>query len=367
MTTQYPKQLPRLSILIPIFNEEATLRPLHQRLQETLVEEPFEVIFIDDGSVDRSRLILAELALQDDRVRVISFARNFGKSRALAAGFRESRGEIVITLDADLQDDPAEIPKLLALIDRGYDLVSGWKRDRRDPFSKVMPSRCFNWLTARLTGIRLHDFNCGFKAYRRQVVEQLQIYGELHRFIPALAYWQGFRVAEVPVVHHPRRSGVSKYGPGRFLAGFFDLFTVLFLTRFKDKPLHLFGSIGLICLASGFAINLYLSWIWLGGQPIGTRPLLQLGILLMVMGIQFGSIGLLAELIARLAFRPERGEVWFYQVLETGSPASAGASAANSPNQLGLWLEGWDLTPAPSAHARHVTQGDPQEALSWPA
>ncbi|HEX2174063.1 MAG TPA: glycosyltransferase family 2 protein [Dehalococcoidia bacterium] len=332
MTPHVSPAAPRLSILVPVLNEEATLVPLYRSLTTTLAGEPYEIIFIDDGSTDRSRAVLAELALADPCVRVISFARNFGKSQALATGFRESRGEIVITLDADLQDDPAEIPKLIAGIDRGYDLVSGWKLHRRDPFDKVMPSRCFNWLTARLTGIRLHDFNCGFKAYRRQVVEQLQIYGELHRFIPALAYWQGFRVAEVPVVHHPRRFGASKFGARRFLAGFFDLFTVLFLTRFRNKPLHLFGSIGGLCLAVGFLINLHLSWLWLSGQPIGTRPLLQLGVLLVVLGIQFGSIGLLAEMITRMAFRTTRGEIWFYRVLESGSGPDLVASP--SPDAL---------------------------------
>lgn len=345
---------PRLSILIPVLNEEASLRPLHTAIQETLAGESYEIIFIDDGSTDRSRLILAEIALGDPRVRVVSFARNFGKSQALATGFRESRGEIVITLDADLQDDPTEIPKLIAGIDRGYDLVSGWKYHRRDPLDKIVPSRCFNWLTARLTGIRLHDFNCGFKAYRRQVVEQLQIYGELHRFIPALAYWQGFRVAEVPVLHHPRRFGVSKFGARRFLSGFFDLFTVLFLTRFRNKPLHLFGSIGGICLIIGLVINAYLTWIWLSGQPIGTRPLLQLGVLLVVLGIQFGSIGLLAEMITRMAFRTTRGEVWFYRSFA----AEVGPDQAAWPEPTALPPAISDLPPAADGRRDPVLTGD---------
>lgn len=360
MTPPAASAPPRLSILIPVLNEEATLRPLHEALQATLTGESYEIIFIDDGSTDRSRLILAELALADPRVRVISFARNFGKSQALATGFRESRGAIVITLDADLQDDPTEIPKLIAGIDRGYDLVSGWKYHRQDPLDKIVPSRCFNWLTARLTGIRLHDFNCGFKAYRRHVVDQLQIYGELHRFIPALAYWQGFRVAEVPVQHHPRRFGVSKFGAGRFLAGFFDLFTVLFLTRFRNKPLHLFGSIGGVCLAVGLLINIYLTWVWLSGHPIGTRPLLQLGVLLVVLGIQFGSIGLLAEMITRMAFRSTRGEVWFYRILESES----GADLAAWPEPVPLADEAPGL-PAPD-RAPHRDQAFARDPIGLP-
>lgn len=338
---QPPAAVPRISILVPVFNEVDSLVLLHGKLRAALAGESHEIVFIDDGSTDGSGRVLAALARRDPAVRVISFARNFGKSHALATGFQESRGAIVITLDADLQDDPAEIPRLIATLDEGYDLVSGWKHQRRDPLDKTLPSHCFNWVTARLTGIQLHDFNCGFKAYRREVVDQLQVYGELHRFIPALAYWQGFRVAEIPVVHHPRRFGVSKYGVRRFLAGSLDLLTVLFLTRFRSKPLHLFGSIGALCLAAGLLVNAHLTWLWLGGAAIGTRPLLQLGILLMVLGIQFGSIGLLAEMITRLAFRPAQGEIRHYRVFDRSGdrPSDDGwADAGDRPGQLPLPL-----------------------------
>lgn len=302
-----------LSLVIPLFNEGESLRPLHDAISQVLRGTDYEVVYADDGSTDSSRQQLQEICLRDPHVAVIRFARNFGKSEAIAAGFKEARGEIVITLDADLQDDPQEIPRLVQELEKGYDLVVGWKQERHDPPSKTIPSRLFNWITARLTGLRLHDFNSGFKAYRRQVVESLHVYGEQHRFIPALAHWKGFRVTEIPVRHHPRRFGRSKFGPWRFFAGLLDLFTILFLTRFKRKPLHLFGFIGLGCLAAGALINLYLTWLWLGGEPIGRRPLLQLGILLMVMGIQFVSLGLLGEMITLSAAKEERRA---YEVLD---------------------------------------------------
>ena len=289
---------PRLSVVIPVFNERESLSTLCQQLAEALEGESYEVVFVDDGSTDGSGELLEELVAQDHHLQLVRFTRNFGKSAALEAGLRESRGEIVITMDGDLQDDPAEIPRLVAAIDQGFDLVSGWKVKRQDPLSKKLPSLLFNAVTAWLTGIPLHDFNSGFKAYRRPLVERLCLYGEQHRFIPALACWYGFRVTEVGVRHRARPFGRSKFGPKRFLSGFLDLFTVLFLTRFSFKPLHLFGTMGLISFLAGGAINLYLTLLWLSGERIGTRPLLQLGVLLMVVGVQLFSMGLLGEMIA---------------------------------------------------------------------
>ncbi|MBI2864682.1 MAG: glycosyltransferase family 2 protein [Chloroflexi bacterium] len=312
-----------LSVIVPVFNEEESVSILHRRLAEVLVGEEYEVIFVDDGSTDGSFAAMERLRLTDGRTRVVRFGRNFGKSSALDAGFRVSRGEIVITMDADLQDDPAEIPRLVATLDQGYDLVSGWKVDRQDPITKTLPSLLFNRVTAAVTGIELHDFNCGFKAYRRRLVDHLRIYGELHRFIPALAYWRGFRVTEVGVRHHSRKFGRSKFGARRFLSGFLDLFTVLFLTRFNRKPLHLFGSMGVLFLGVGLAINLYLTAIKIAGQAIGTRPLLQLGVLLMVVGLQFFSMGLLADLM--LSHRQE--EEGLYEVRE---PEAAEAEPESS-------------------------------------
>lgn len=288
---------PSLSVVVPLYNERESLVPLHARLAQVLGDTAHEVVFVDDGSRDGSAQVLETIQATDSRVRVVRFGRNFGKAAALAAGLQEARGQVIVTMDADLQDDPAEIPRLVSTLEEGYDLVSGWKKGRQDPASKTIPSRLFNWTTARLTGVPLHDFNSGFKAYRRPVVEHLDLYGELHRFIPAMLYWKGFRVTEIPVVHHPRRWGKSKYGARRFLAGFLDLVTVLFLTRFRHRPLHVFGSLGILSALAGLIINGYLSYVWLLGESIGNRPLLMLGVLLMVVGVQFFSFGLLAELV----------------------------------------------------------------------
>jgi glycosyltransferase involved in cell wall biosynthesis len=293
---------PRISIVVPVYNEEESLAILHREIVAAVGEESHEVVFVDDGSTDGSWRVLLQLAEADPSVRLVRFGRNFGKSAALAAGFHESRGEIVITLDADLQDDPRHIPQFVEAVESGCDLVSGWKVVRQDPLSKTLPSRLFNAVAVAATGVqpRLHDFNCGFKAYRRDLILRLDLYGELHRFIPALAYWKGFRVCELPVEHRPRRFGRSKFGARRFLSGLLDLVTVLFLTRFNRKPMHLFGSIGLIGFAAGLTINLYLTALKLvAGQSIGERPLLLLGVLLMVMGLQFFGIGLLADLANR--------------------------------------------------------------------
>jgi glycosyltransferase involved in cell wall biosynthesis len=300
--------LQSISLVIPIHNEEQSLEMLHQRIT-TVVEgltDHYEILFINDGSTDGSASVLERLWRSDKHVKVLQLRRNFGKAAALAVGFEEAKGDIVITMDADLQDDPEEIPRLVACLRDGYDVVSGWKQDRQDPPSKTLPSRLFNWVVSRTTGLKLHDFNCGFKAYRREVVKNVRLYGELHRFIPALAHGQGFRVTELPVKHHPRRFGKSKYGIERLLRGFFDLMTVLFLTRYLKKPLHLFGSIGLLVFVVGMIINFYLVWLKIQGQSIGTRPLLSLGVLMVLVGIQLFCTGLIAELLIYLHQRDEK-------------------------------------------------------------
>jgi len=290
-----------VSVVVPVLDEAESLGALHRELTAALeaLGRPYEILFVDDGSGDGSFEVVEKLHRADDRVRGLQLRRNFGKAAALATGFREARGDLVVTLDADLQDDPGELPKLLAALEEAeVDLVSGWKQDRQDPRSKTWPSRLFNCVTGRLTGLRLHDFNSGFKAYRREVVQEVRLYGELHRFVPALAAWRGFRVAEVPVRHRPRRFGRSKFGGARFWRGCLDLVTVLFLTRYTRRPLHLFGGLGLLAWTVGFVANAYLTALWLAGaQPIGTRPLLAFGVLCMLVGIQFFAIGLLSELV----------------------------------------------------------------------
>lgn len=295
-----PDEIRSLSVVVPLLNEAESLLTLYQELTATLLRLglPYELIFVDDGSTDASSRILRALHAEDDRVQVIQFRRNFGKSAALQAGFSAARGDAVVTLDADLQDVPDEIPRLLAEIERGADLVSGWKFPRNDPASKRLPSSVFNAVVRLFTGVHLHDFNCGLKAYRAEVIRELRLYGELHRYVPVLAHFRGFRVEEIQVSHRPRRFGRSKFGPGRFARGFFDLLTVLFLTQYNRRPLHFFGWFGLSTLGVGFAINAYLAVLWFMGKPIGTRPLLTLGVLLMIIGAQFVSFGLLGEMLA---------------------------------------------------------------------
>lgn len=317
---------PMLSLIIPLLNEADNLLPLYERLAASLkqVGQSCEVIFVDDGSTDASPAILEVLFRRDPaRVRVIQFRCNFGKTAALNAGFAHARGQVIITMDADLQDDPAEIPAMLAKLDEGYDLVAAWRVNRQDPLDKTMPSRIFNFVVSRLTGVRLHDFNCGFKAYRRAVTDSVKLYGELHRFIPVLAYQHGFRIAELPVQHHARRAGVSKYGAGRLLKGFLDFGIVLFLTTYLKRPLHLFGAVGLTVFGVGSLINLYLAFLWLlrevggvaGIGPIGTRPLLIVGVLAMILGIQLISIGLLGEMLRYFTYRPTE-EYAIHRILE---------------------------------------------------
>ena len=288
-----------ISVVVPVFDEELTLAPLYDELEAALepLGNPWEVVFVDDGSSDGSFAALTRLHAGTENVRVIRLRRNFGKAAALAAGFAQARGDVVVTIDADLQDDPGEIPRLLAKLDEGFDLVTGWKTKRRDPWLRRALSRLFNAATSRVSGLRLHDLNCGLKAYRAETLEGLRIYGELHRFLPVLAHYRGFRVAELPVNHRPRAHGRSRYGPERYLRGFFDLLTVTFIGRYRYRPLHLFGGLGLLLSAVGFVVLLYLTVLKATGEAIGHRPLLLLGVLLVVVGLQFFSLGLLSEMV----------------------------------------------------------------------
>jgi glycosyltransferase involved in cell wall biosynthesis len=288
-----------ISVVIPVRDEERSVALLLDELGSTLdgLGLPWEAVFVDDGSTDGTFSALTRLHDASDNVRVVRLRRNFGKAAALQAGFEAAEGEIVVTIDGDLQDDPAEIPRLLAKLDEGFDLVSGWKVKRRDPLSRRVPSKLFNWVSGRVSGLRLHDLNCGLKAYRAEVVRGLRIYGELHRFVPVLAHYRGFRVAEIPVNHRPREHGRSRYGMERYVRGFLDLLTVTFMGRYRQRPLHLFGGLGLGLSLVGGIVLAYLTVLKAIGQAIGHRPLLTLGVLLVVVGMQFLSLGLLSELI----------------------------------------------------------------------
>lgn len=299
------------SVVIPVYNEGENLNSLYNELKSVLesLGRAYEIILVDDGSTDGSFLILEKLHGQDHNVKAIQLRRNFGKTAALSAGFTSAQGKIIITMDADLQDDAQEIPNFIKKLNEGYDLVSGWRFKRQDPISRTFPSRLFNFLTAALTGLKVHDFNCGFKAYRREVIEGLDLYGELHRYIPALAHWKGFKVGEIKIGHRPRIHGKSKYGVERLFRGLTDLLTVMFLTKYMKKPLHLFGAVGMLLLLMGFAINIYLAILWFLGQGIGTRPLLFLGVLLMLVGFQIVSTGLIGEMIVSTTDKGEKGYV----------------------------------------------------------
>ena len=294
-----------LSFVIPVMDEEQTLEALYQGIKNTLHKVDnsiqFEVVFIDDGSTDKSWETMSLIVKQNPGiVKAIKLRRNFGKAHALSCGFKTCSGDVVFTMDADLQDDPGEIPKFLEKIEQGFDVVSGWKSNRQDPISKTLPSKLFNKITAKLTGIPLHDFNCGFKAYRKEVLDGIKIYGELHRYIPVLAQELGFTNTEVSVKHNKREFGVSKYGWERYTRGLVDLLTVLATTRYLTKPGHLFGGLGIGAGLSGSLILGYLGVLWfMGLGPIGTRPLFFIGILLVILSIQMISLGVLAELITR--------------------------------------------------------------------
>ncbi len=298
-----------LSVVVPCYNEEGNLATLHQRLTGVLtgMALPYEILFVDDGSTDGTWRVIRELRAADTHIAGLRHRRNFGKALALANGFVVSRGDAVITMDGDLQDDPSELPRFIEQLNQGNDLVSGWKQRRQDPLGKTAPSRLFNWTVRVVSGVPLHDFNCGFKAYRREVTGRLRLYGELHRFTPVLADAEGFRVVELPVQHHPRTWGASKYGWSRLLKGFLDLLTVTFLTNYRQRPMHLFGLPGLLSAMIGVLIAVYLTIEKvIGGAQIGTRPLLTLAVLLIVIGVQFFGLGLLGELLAHRSNDPNR-------------------------------------------------------------
>lgn len=297
----------QISVVVPLFNEEESLPELAAWIQRVMNgrDYSYEVIFIDDGSRDGSWKVIHELSRSDAAVKGIKFRRNYGKSAALNEGFRVATGDVVITMDADLQDSPDEIPALYDLISiEGFDLVSGWKRKRHDPASKRLPSRLFNRVTSLMSGIAIHDFNCGLKAYKREVVKNIEVYGEMHRYIPLLAKWAGFtKIGEKEVIHYPRKYGVTKFGWERFINGFLDLLSIIFVARFGKRPMHLFGTLGLVSFFAGFIILLYLSIgkIFFDITKMTERPIFYLGLVTMVIGVQLFLAGFLAELISRNA------------------------------------------------------------------
>lgn len=313
-----PERRTEVSVVIPLYNEELSLRELYDKLRKALqfTGGRYELLFVDDGSTDGSARVLRDIRHRDNRVKLIRFRRNYGKSAALSVGFQHAHGEYIATLDADLQDDPDEVPKLIHELKKGYDLISGWKKKRFDPITKTIPSRFFNFVTSLLTGIRIHDFNCGLKVYRKEVVKEIKVYGELHRYIPVLAHWQGFRIGELVVQHHPRKYGKTKFGMGRFWKGFLDLLTVLFTTRYFRRPLHLFGMWGIVFVIAGIVIDTWLVVEWfMGLTALSNRPLLIVGVLFIIVGIQFVSIGLLGEMVSKTGQTSEQ-EYSIREVLE---------------------------------------------------
>ena len=302
-----------LSIVIPLFNEEENIKELHEKLKKTLdsLNKEYEILFIDDGSTDKTLSILEEIQAHDKRVLVLSLRRNFGQTAAFAAGFDFARGDVIFTMDGDLQNDPADIPKLLDLM-KDNDLVSGWRKKRKDPFlTRRLPSRIANWLISNVTGVKLHDYGCSLKAYRRDVIKNLKLYGEMHRFIPAVASWYGVRIAEVETVHYPRLRGSSKYGISRTIKVVLDLITVKFLQSFSTKPIQFFGPVGMISGMLGVLISVYLTADKIFfGHDIGGRPLLLLGALLIIVGIQLIGMGLLGEMIVRVYHESQRKPIY---------------------------------------------------------
>lgn len=292
-----------ISVVVPLLNEEESLPELSLILEDELKSiagKNWEVLFVDDGSTDNSYNVIKEINKRNNNFRAIRFRRNYGKSAALAVGFEKAKGRYIATMDADLQDDPCELKNMLEKMNEGYDLVSGWKKKRHDPISKTIPSKLFNYTTSLVSGIKLHDFNCGLKLYKREVAKSLEVYGEMHRYLPALAYWNGFKIAEIPVQHHPRRYGKTKFGMARFINGFLDLITIMFTNRYVKRPMHFFGSVGTILALAGLIINAYLTFEWvMGNTYLSNRPLALLGIALIIVGVQFFSIGLLGELLVK--------------------------------------------------------------------
>ncbi|MEK6322167.1 MAG: glycosyltransferase family 2 protein [Acidobacteriota bacterium] len=304
-----------ISVVVPLFNERASLDGLYRRLADVLAQiaSRYEIVFVDDGSGDGSIERLREISTLDGSVRYVRFRRNFGKSAALAAGFRAARYRIIVTLDGDLQDIPEQLPLLLTKLDEGYDMVSGWRYQRRDKLTKRIGSKIYNWVTSLLTGVRLHDINCGFKCYRREVLDEVMVYGERHRYIPVLASYRGFRLGEVKIEHAPREHGSSRYGLERVVGGVFSLLTVILMTRYTNKPLHFFGVMGLFLAGIGAAIDLYLITMRVFfNEWLSNRPLLIIGTLLVIVGVQLILFGLLAEMVA-FSYRREND----YSVVES--------------------------------------------------
>ena len=310
-----------LSVVIPVFNEADSLPELFTALISgvegcrDLGIDSYDIWFVSDGSTDRSEEIIKELIKKDSGVRLISLRRNLGKAAALQAGFRYAEGDIVVTMDSDLQDDPKEIRDMIIKLEEGYDMVSGWKVNRQDPAEKTLPSKLFNKVTAAASGIKLHDFNSGFKAYRKEVIKSIDIYGELHRYIPILADRKGFHITEIPITNYKRKYGKSKYGVERYLRGLFDSLTTSFLSRFYSRPMHFFGRLGLIMLLIGIVICLYLAVIWFMGYGIGDRPLLILGILLVILGVQSISTGFIGDLIVDATWRSRNQDGYIKEVI----------------------------------------------------
>jgi len=305
-----------ISIVIPVFNEQASLEPLHHEIGTVMgpLGEDYEIIFVDDGSTDDSTDVIRALATADDRTHYVALRRNSGKSAALQVGFNKARGDTIITMDGDLQDDPAEIPRFLDELKSGCDLVSGWKIDRQDSREKTVPSAIFNRVVSLLSGLKLNDYNCGFKCYRRQVVDEIRLYGELHRFVPLLAHKKGFRIKELAIHHRKRRFGISKFGLERYARGFFDLLTVIFITTYLNRPMHLFGWVAAFFFVLGATLFGYLFFgRWLGGESIGTSPLFSISIFLVSTGIQVFVIGTIAELIV---YNRERERLDSYSIKE---------------------------------------------------
>jgi len=297
-----------ISVIIPAFNEIGSLPELMDQLRKALhIYKKWEILFVDDGSTDGSTEFLNDLSRKDENVTLIQFHRNYGKSAALAEGFKRAKGEFLITMDADLQDDPAEIPNLMKKLEEGFDLVSGWKKERKDPISKRFPSKIFNYVTRIMTGVKIHDFNCGLKIYRKEVIKTLDLYGGRHRYIPALAGHNKFRISEIQVNHRPRMHGVTKYGGSRLFHGFFDLISIIFMNRYTQQPLHLFGFFGLFCGLASLTVELYVIGrkIFFGHSFYEHLALMLFGAMLFILGLWFFSIGLIAEMITRGAQEKE--------------------------------------------------------------
>ncbi len=307
-----------VSIVVPLYNEEENIMPLYNALRSTMdaTGNNYEIIFVDDGSTDRTFEVIRELREKDPKVRALSFRRNFGQTAAFKAGFDHARGDVIVSIDGDMQNDPKDIPKLLSMIGE-YDIVSGWRRRRKDPFlTRRLPSMIANYLISKVTGVKLHDYGCSLKAYKASVVKNINLYGEMHRFIPAIASWYGVRIAEVETTHYLRLHGGSKYGIGRSIRVILDLITVKFLQSFSTRPLQAFGPIGLLSVLAGFAICLYLAIVKLSGESIGGRPLLLLGVLLIIVGIQLIGMGLLGEMVVRVYHESQRKPIYVLKETE---------------------------------------------------